>query len=126
MSISASNYVPVLGTKTVTIADGGTVSTAINTKGATPLAMFLPAGWTTADITFLASYDGTTFLTNALNDGANGVYKIAAAVANTPYALLPSVFAGLQAIKIVSSVAQSGGDNIIISFGPVISQQNIG
>jgi len=48
-------------TETVTIAAGGSISTVLDKSHHNHMAIFIPANWTTAPITFLGceTYDGT-------------------------------------------------------------------
>lgn len=43
------------------IANGASESGAIQLDFETPLTIFMPAGWDTAALTFLASFDGVTY-----------------------------------------------------------------
>jgi len=46
---------------TATIANGASLSGAVNLDERTPVALLMPAAWTAASITFQASLDGTTY-----------------------------------------------------------------
>ena len=50
----------LIATKTFTIANAGNLSAAVYV-GNTPVRITMPAAWTTANLTFQVSQDGTTF-----------------------------------------------------------------
>lgn len=47
--------------KTATIANAASLSGAVNPGPCAAFAIQMPASWTTANLTFQASFDGTTF-----------------------------------------------------------------
>lgn len=102
---------------TATIADSASLSGAVDlssNKG-TLVAIQTPAGWTTAVITFQASYDGSTWC-NLYN--ASGVEVATGSIVASYYvALDPADFAGIRYLKVRSgtaaaAVAQAGGDTL--------------
>jgi len=44
-----------------TIANGASLSGALDLDGRTPVALLMPAAWTAADVTFQESFDNSTF-----------------------------------------------------------------
>lgn len=62
----------------VTIASGASLSAAIDTGGAVPVRIAMPADWTAADLTFQVSSDGGTTWWN-LYDAAGTEYTVTAA-----------------------------------------------
>lgn len=95
----------------VTIPDSGTQSGIVDFRSFTMGVLHLPAGWTTADITFeVASEVDDTFQT-LYYEGS--VVTISGAVASTSHVLPPSL-AGARFWRVVSSVSQAGGDDIVV------------
>lgn len=56
--------------KTVTIPTSGSLSPVVELVGATLVGIQIPSGWTTANITFQASADGSTYVDLYDNSGA--------------------------------------------------------
>jgi hypothetical protein len=107
------------GSKTVTIANGASLSGAATlTGGVTSLVgIQMPAGWTAAAITFQASADGTTYGDVYTAAGTEVTIPSVAVAASRYIALDPSDFAGMAFLKLRSgtsaaAVAQ-GADRII-------------
>lgn len=91
----------------VTIANGQTVSGAVDLGNERLAGILMPAAWTAADISFSASVDGTNFFT--LTDAASATISITAPGAGKLLTLtgeLREAFLAVRWIKIVSSVAQ--------------------
>lgn len=121
-----SQNVTILGTegnaatafesRTVTIANGATVSSAVAVgalDSAALAGLVTPTAWTTADITFQAGLtSGGTFYD--LQNVTGTVIKILALAADKWVALDPADFAGVPWVKLKSSVAQSGGDIVTL------------
>jgi hypothetical protein len=61
---------------TATIANGASLSDAINTNGGRVAVIEMPAAWTAAPITFKGSYDGTNYF-DLYDDSGDEVYIIA-------------------------------------------------
>ena len=102
---------------TVTIANGQSLSDAVNLGGSRLMNVMLPATWTTASITFQISLDGVTY-----GDyfDYNGNEHTGVATAGKPINVDPTVFADVQFLKIRSGtsgtpVAQGGDRSIQIS-----------
>lgn len=64
---------------TATIANGASLSGAVDLKGYGLLAIQMPAAWTAADLTFQASADGGTAFADVYDDNGAEVQKPAAA-----------------------------------------------
>ena len=95
--------------QTATIANGGTVSTAVSLEGTTLVGIAFPAGLTTGTARFQVSLDGVTYL--PLNDDLGNRVSVPA-VASTANSLKPSVFAGWPFVK-VDMASAVGADRII-------------
>ena len=84
---------------TATIANGGSLSAAIDLNERTPVALLMPAAWTAADVTFQASLNNTTFYN--VYDEAGSEYTLTVDV--DQYIILDPVdLAGARYIKIRS------------------------
>lgn len=107
-----------------TIANGQTVSNAVDLNERVLTAIIMPAAWTAADITFQASNIATgTFKPVKKGDGS--VTPIIAYTIKTPAAddyitLDPDAFAGIRYLKVVSSAAQ-GAERVITLLGRSVS-----
>jgi hypothetical protein len=102
-------------TPTATIADGATESSVVTVGDNLPSGIKTPAGWTTASITFKASESaGGTFV--PVYDASGALLTIASAAASRWYAIAPQDLAGVPYLKLVSSVAQAGGDSLIVAM----------
>lgn len=105
-------------TKTVTIADSGTVSGAIQLAGTygqsveSLVAVVTTSGFTTADLTFQFSLDGTTFI--AAKNAAGTSITLTSVAASEWRAVDPTDFLSAKYLKVVSSAAQSSGDTITL------------
>lgn len=96
----------------VTIASGGTVSSALNltTSGHCVVGLITPGTLTGTSFTFQASADGSTY--NALYDKNGSQYSVTVSTSRYIY-LPPADFAGIPYLKIVSGSTESGGDRVI-------------
>ena len=109
---------------TVTIANGQSLSPAVNLGQKTLVGLQMPATWTAADITFQASGDGgTTFGELETSDGvaANAVapFTIHTPVALQVIAFDPTRFRGVNCMKVrsgTSSVPVNQGQNSPITL----------
>lgn len=105
-------------TKTVTIANAATVSDAIqvcdtyNEEAESIVGITTAAGFTAADLTFQFSSDGTTY--TAAKNAAGTSITVASMAASDWRALDPTDFLSAKYLKVVSSVAQTGGDIITL------------
>jgi len=107
------------GTATATIAQGATTSNAIYLGGAVPYALQLPAAnWVAGNITFQGSVDGLSFYDLYKADaGTEAKYTItSAATGSRVYSLDGTVFAGLNAIKVVGAVQTNVG-GVVVGVG---------
>lgn len=105
-------------TKAVTIADGQTVSDAIllsDTYGQSVeslVAVVTAAGFTTADLTFQFSLDGTTYI--AAKNAAGTAITLSSVAASDWRAVDPTDFLSAKYLKVVASASQSSGDTITL------------
>jgi hypothetical protein len=103
----------------VKILAGQTESDVFNASGASVLAFATSENFTTSDVTFLASLDSVNFY--PLWDGySNTQVSMPAVEASKFIKIFPADFAGVQALKLVSSVAQLEDTEIQISSGPIL------
>jgi len=100
-----------------TIAENGSLSNAINVDGKRIVGIQTPASWTAADLTFQASFDGTTF--NDVYDEAETEVTVQGAASR--YTALDAValeLSGLPWIKIRSGTTGSpvaqGAERVLI------------
>ncbi|MCC7260703.1 MAG: hypothetical protein IT567_06690 [Alphaproteobacteria bacterium] len=100
----------------VTIASGGTTSSAIDLYGTTLVGIFMPASWTAANLTLKASSDNSTF--EDVYDSA-GTQKTLTVAASRYVMLDPSHYAGIRHLKLVSSATQGADRVITLAVRPV-------
>jgi hypothetical protein len=114
--------------KKVTIANGASLSDAVDMSGLQLVAIQMPSGWTTANLTFQAgvivSQDGKNTITygNVLDDG--GTEVVVTAAANSFITIRPTVAAALRGIKSLkvrsgtsgTPVSQAAARIITLSF----------
>lgn len=89
-------------TTTATIAASGSLSAAVDLAGCTLCRISMPSAWTTANLTFSVSYDGTTY--NDLYDQYGTEVTVTAAASRTIY-LPPSEWAGIRFVKVRSGTS---------------------
>lgn len=99
------------------IANGDSLSGAVDVGDGGMVALQMPSSWTTANLTFQASIDNSTF--NNVYDGSGTELEITAA-ASRYIVLPPTTFAGMRWVKIRSgtsgsAVAQGGARTIKIA-----------
>ena len=105
-------------TKTVTIADSGTVSSAIqlfDTYGQSVeslVAVVTASGFTTADLTFQFSHDGTNYF--AAKNAAGTALTLKNVAASEWRAVDPTDFLSAKYLKVVAGASQSSGDVITL------------
>lgn len=68
---------PYIGYASIAIANGASLSGGDAMAGSPPMAIQMPAAWTTANLTFQCSADGTTYADVYDKDGAE--YTVTAA-----------------------------------------------
>lgn len=110
------SYQPLVYAVDTVIANGQTISGAIDLSGTTLAGIHLPAAFTGTSLSFLAArtFDGTY----------QGVYRQGADLSVTVAAgkyvpLNPSDFAGLQFIKIVSGSTEAAARTLTLAVRPV-------
>ncbi len=113
---------PIIYTKQVTIANGASLSGAAFLENLELVAVVTPAAWTTAALTFQASFDNVTYV-NVWNGGAELAY--AAIAASTWVTFDPALFLSMPYIKVrsgtgASAVNQAGGDIVTLVMKPLI------
>jgi hypothetical protein len=87
-----------------TIASGASLSNGLALQNNRAIAIQMPSSWTAANLTFQGSYDGNTW-DNVYDDSGTEVTVTAAA---SRYIILdPSVFAGIEYLKIRSGTSGS-------------------
>lgn len=102
---------------TATIADSASLSGAVDLSSfsGTLVAIQTPSGWTSAVLTFQASYDGTTYAN--LYNSAGAEVTTGTIAASYYVALDPADFAGIRYLKVRSGTSgsatnQSSGDTL--------------
>lgn len=100
---------PLHAVKDITIAAGASLSAAIEVGEGVLNGIQMPANWTTASMTFQGSADGTTYSNLSSDDGDGTVTEVTLGVTASGYlsALDPTIFAGLNYMKIRSGTAGS-------------------
>lgn len=99
-----------------TIANGQSLSGAVNLGNRVVVGLLMPATWTAADLTFQASIDGTTYA-DMYDIGGNEVTAVADA--SQYIAISPSLWAGALFLKVRSGttgtpVNQGGARDIVL------------
>src|SRR5689334_20460748 len=84
----------------VAIANGASLSAAVDLGNRTLVGALIPATWTAAGLSFKASPDGTTY--GKLVDGTGGEVTAASLAGGEYVALDPSKFFGVRFLEIVS------------------------
>lgn len=102
----------------VSIEGGETVSTAINMNGASVFGFYFPEGFTSSDITFEASPDGTEFyqITDAYSGNPLAIKGAAMAAAR----VLPVDLVGWLYIRLVCDTAQAEEVMVKVACGPLL------
>jgi hypothetical protein len=111
--------------RTATIANGASLSGAVEIGDATVVALVMPAAWTAASITLQASVDGSTFVDVYKNNGASEL-EITVSTSRWVLLNLPDIagLRGAHSIKVRSGttgspVAQGGARSIGVVLLPV-------
>lgn len=98
---------------TATIPNGGSLTPAIKLGDRTLVGISMPASWTTANLSFQVSVDGTNFQELNSSSAAIGV----TASAGIYIQLDPSIFIGVNIIKVRSGTSGSavaqGADRVL-------------
>lgn len=84
----------------VTIANGASLSGAIDCSEGRPARIVIPSAWTTANLTFQTSYDGTTY--NDLYDAFGTEYTVTVGGASRGIILPLADFIGVRYLKVRS------------------------
>lgn len=116
-------YVQLNSSLAATIANGASLSDAVETNGRGIVAVRIPSGWTAANLTFQVSVDGGTTFVNAY-DSAGAEITCVVTAADTFISVNSAVFIGADQIKVRSGtsgtpVNQSGGDVVTLIVRPV-------
>lgn len=94
----------ILKNNDLTIASGASLSSALSLDTQRVIAISMPATWTTANLTFQASSDGTTYKDIYLEDGTELNYSASA----SRYILCKPVhFAGVKFLKLRSGTSET-------------------
>lgn len=100
---NSNQYISAItGDLFVTIANGASLSDSIDLSGTTLCGYIMPASWTTADITFQASIDGTNFFDLYDQYGTEVKHTVST---NRFIALLPSDNTSIRYIKFRSGIS---------------------
>lgn len=93
----------------VPIVVGQTESAEIDLRNVTPIGIFAPADWDSTTITFKVApaYGGTYVV---MEDGAGATYSRTLGLSKY-IPLDPSIFAGIDAMKIVAGTTVAGTDS---------------
>lgn len=115
--LSAQQIVKTLWQETATIANGASLSAAVDLKGRTLVGIVMPATWTTANITFQVSLDGTTYndLYNLLGDELNATAAASRFIALTQFEFLPVRYVKVRSGTSALAVNQGGARTIILA-----------
>lgn len=101
--------------RTVTIANGASLSDAAQVDGAALVGIVMPAAWTAANLTLQASHDDSTY--NNMYDEL-GTEKTIVASTSRYISLNPADFLGTNSVKVRSGTSgtpvNQGGDRSII------------
>jgi hypothetical protein len=91
-------------TTTATIANGASLSGAVDLGGATMVAIQMPANWTAANLTFQLSADGVTYA--ELQDELGNTFTVTAAASLAiASAALAATFLGARYLKVRSGTS---------------------
>jgi hypothetical protein len=121
--MSNANQYPSLITSdlTATIANGASLSGAIDLRGTTLVGYIMPASWTAADITFRGSVDGTNFFDLYNQFGIEIKHTVAA---SRFIALIASDLASIRYIKVRSGTTgtpvNQGAERILTLIARVV------
>lgn len=91
---------------TATIADGQSLSGAVQTDGLALVAVIVPSNWTAANMTFRASFDGITFYD--LEDELGIEFRVPGAVTGAgKWLSVPTRARGARYLEVRSGVSSS-------------------
>lgn len=108
-------------TRTATIANGASLSDAVQLDGSALVGIVMPATWTAANLTIQASHNDSTY--NNVYDEL-GTEKTIVAAASRYISLNPADFAGSDSIKVRSGTAgtpvnQAAARSVILVLLPL-------
>ncbi len=114
----STQFQPIITTNLTTLmADGQTESSAIDLSGTTLAALSIPAEFEGASISLKAAIAANGNFVSVYD--AKGIVVSFNAAANRFIVIEPALMAGLQHIKLVSNVAQSGDATITLLTRPI-------
>lgn len=110
-----------VSTATATIANGASLSGAVDGRGQALVGIAMPSGWTAANLTLQASADGATY--NNVYDAAGTEYTITAAASRFIQVPVTST-QGFRSIKVRSgtsgsAVTQGADRDLVLVFRAV-------
>lgn len=113
---------PIIYTKTVTVADGQSLSGSAFLETYELCGVITDSGWNTAALTFQGSYDDTNFF-NVWNGASELSY--AAVTASIFVVFDPAIFLGIPYIKVrsgtsASAVNQTGNSVVTLVMRPIL------
>lgn len=94
-----STFVPL----TATIANGASLSDAVDLNTGALFGIVMPSDWTAASLTFQVTFDGTTFVN--LYDTAGNEITWTAAVSQYLQDAAPAKWFGVRAVKVRSGTS---------------------
>lgn len=103
----------------VNIANGATVSDAINIGGLPPVGIITPDALTSTAITFQGSFDGTTYV--PVKTGVGGAAYSLTVTTSSGYQVDPAYFRGYRWLKLVGGSAEGGARTITVLQSPNFS-----
>lgn len=114
-TVSNPTYLPPTVTATATIANGASLSGAIDLGQARLWAIQMPAAWTAAALTFQASLDGINYFNLYDNTGTEVSWTVAAS--QFQFELFPAKWLAIRWLKIRSGTSgvpvNQGGDRVL-------------
>ena len=102
----------------VTFAAGATTSSVFSCAGVMPSSLFIPAGWTTGNLSFqVCKTVNGTFLPLSYFDGTT--YSIATVAASQCIPLIPAMWHSHLYVQLVCSVAQVSAVAVDLGLVPL-------
>lgn len=103
--------------ETVTIANGQSLSAAVDLKGRSLIGIVMPSSWTTAKLTFQVSLDGTTYndLYNLQGDEMTSEASTSRFIAMTQFEFLPVRYVKIRSGTSGTPVNQGAARTIILA-----------
>lgn len=96
----------------LTSSGAGTTSAAVQYFGCTPALLITPATLTASSITFMVSVDGAKTFNQLRN--ADGTAVTLSVAASGCYVLDKNTFAGTDALKVVTGIAEAASRTFIL------------